>query len=169
MRGPLSPRERAGVRGKGAIGLLYRVTTSFAPPDNLPNLSGIGRPRLLASRASRLVVIRVSAAGRRHADEWVRAWLQTSARPELKPRVALAGALANACLMQAFAEQLAGLKEKLLTMASHAESSVYKVIEALGKRDYDLAQRIEADDKAVAIRSDEGVPRASIRAAHDPK
>ena len=51
--------------------------------------------------------------------------------------------------MQAFAEELAGLKEKLLTMASHAESSVYKVIEALGKRDYDLARRIEADDAAI--------------------
>jgi phosphate transport system protein len=51
--------------------------------------------------------------------------------------------------MQAFAEELAGLKEQLLTMASHAESSVYRVIEALGKRDYDLAQRIEADDAAI--------------------
>ena len=53
--------------------------------------------------------------------------------------------------MQAFEEDLAGLKEKLLTMASHAESSVYKVIEALGNRDYDLAQRIEADDTAIDL------------------
>ena len=51
--------------------------------------------------------------------------------------------------MQPFEQQLAGLKEKLLTMASHAESSVYKVIEALGKRDYDLAQRVEADDTVI--------------------
>src|ERR1035438_4564015 len=34
-------------RGLGAIGLLYRVETSFAPPNNVPNLSGIGRPRRL--------------------------------------------------------------------------------------------------------------------------
>ncbi len=51
--------------------------------------------------------------------------------------------------MQVFEGELAGLKEKLLTMASHAESSVYKVIEALGKRDYDLAQRVEADDSVI--------------------
>lgn len=53
--------------------------------------------------------------------------------------------------MQTLEEELAGLKEKLLTMASHAEASVYKVIEALGKRDYDLAQRIEADDTAIDL------------------
>jgi phosphate transport system protein len=51
--------------------------------------------------------------------------------------------------MQSFEQELASLKESLLTMASHAESSVYKVIEALDKRDYDLAQRIEADDTAI--------------------
>ena len=33
--------------------------------------------------------------------------------------------------MQNFNGELANLKEMLLTMASHAESSVYKVIEAL--------------------------------------
>ena len=69
----------------------------------------------------------------------------------MKLRVALARPLANACRMQAFAEQLAGLKEKLLTMASHAESAVYRVIEALGRRDYDLAQRIEAEDTAIDL------------------
>ena len=41
------------MRGKGAIGLLYRVKTSFVPPDNLPNLSGIARGRALSS-SSRL-------------------------------------------------------------------------------------------------------------------
>ena len=51
--------------------------------------------------------------------------------------------------MRVFEDELAGLKEKLLTMASHAESSVYRVIEALGKRDYDLAQRIEAEDTVI--------------------
>jgi hypothetical protein len=54
VRGPLSPRERAGVRGKGAIGLLYRVTTSIAPPDNLPNLSGFGRGRQRSGHAATL-------------------------------------------------------------------------------------------------------------------
>jgi phosphate transport system protein len=46
-------------------------------------------------------------------------------------------------------QELADLKEMLLTMASHAESSVYKVIEALGKRDYDLALRVQADDAVI--------------------
>ena len=41
LRGPLSPRERAGVRGKGAIDRLYRVKTSLAPSNNLPIPSGI--------------------------------------------------------------------------------------------------------------------------------
>jgi len=63
-----------------------------------------------------------------------------------KLRVAFPADFANVCRMRSFEDELAGLKEKLLTMASHAESSVYKVIEALGKRDYDLAQHIEAED-----------------------
>ena len=72
-----------------------------------------------------------------------------SVYPRVKLRIALPGALAEPCLMQPFEQELAGLKEKLLTMASHAESSVYKVIEALGNRDYDLAQRVEADDTVI--------------------
>jgi phosphate transport system protein len=51
--------------------------------------------------------------------------------------------------MQEFDQALAGLKEMLLTMASHAESSVHKVIEALGKRDYDLALRVQAEDNVI--------------------
>ncbi len=51
--------------------------------------------------------------------------------------------------MQAFEEELAGLKEKLLTMASHAEAGVRKAVEALGKRDYDLALRLQADDAVI--------------------
>jgi phosphate transport system protein len=69
------------------------------------------------------------------------------ALPKLK--IALASSLPEAGSMQPFEQQLVGLKEQLLTMASHAESSVYKVIEALERRDYDLAQRIEADDTAI--------------------
>jgi len=38
------------------------------------------------------------------------------------------------------------LKEKLLTMASHAEAAVKNAIEAYLKRDYDLAQRVRDDD-----------------------
>jgi len=64
--------------------------------------------------------------------------------------------------MQSFAQELAGLKEKLLTMASHAESSVGKVIEALGKRDYDLAVRIQAED-AVIDRFEIEVDELAIR------
>jgi phosphate transport system protein len=51
--------------------------------------------------------------------------------------------------MQSFEQELVGLKERLLTMASHAESSVGKVIEALGKRDYDLALRVQAEDAVI--------------------
>ena len=73
--------------------------------------------------------------------------------------------------MQPFEQELAGLKEKLLTMASHAESSVRKAIEALGKRDYDLALRVQAEDAVIdrfevevddwAVRLLSGAPRAS--------
>jgi len=66
-----------------------------------------------------------------------------------KLRIALPGAFANARLMQPFEQELAGLKEKLLTMSSHAEASVRNVIEALGKRDYDLAVRVQADDAVI--------------------
>jgi phosphate transport system protein len=69
--------------------------------------------------------------------------------PGIKLRIALPGALVEAGCMQPFEQQLAGLKERLLTMASHAESSVHRVIEALGKRDYELAQRVEADDTVI--------------------
>ena len=51
--------------------------------------------------------------------------------------------------MQAFEQELAGLKEMLLTMASHAESSVQRAIEALGKRDYELALRLQAEDEVI--------------------
>ena len=51
--------------------------------------------------------------------------------------------------MQEFDQALAGLKEMLLTMASHAESSVHKVAEALGKRDYDLALQVQAEDNVI--------------------
>jgi phosphate transport system protein len=51
--------------------------------------------------------------------------------------------------MQSFEPDLAGLKEKLLTMASHAESSVGKAVEALGKRDYDLALRVQSQDSVI--------------------
>ena len=73
--------------------------------------------------------------------------------------------------MQPFEQELADLKEKLLTMASHAESSVRKAIEALGKRDYDLALRVQAEDAVIdrfevevddwAVRLLSGAPRAS--------
>jgi phosphate transport system protein len=63
--------------------------------------------------------------------------------------VALSPVLAKPYGMQVFADELAGLKEKLLTMASHAEAGVGKVIEAFGKRDYDLALRVQADDAVI--------------------
>ena len=51
--------------------------------------------------------------------------------------------------MQPFDQDLAELKEKLLTMASHAEAGVQRAIEALGKRDYDAALLVQADDAVI--------------------
>jgi phosphate transport system protein len=67
----------------------------------------------------------------------------------MKLSIALPAALAKAGLMQTIEENLAGLKDKLLTMASHAESAVQRGIEALVKRDYDLALRVQADDAVI--------------------
>ena len=73
--------------------------------------------------------------------------------------------------MQPFEQELAGLKDQLLTMASHAELSVAKAIEALSQRDYDLALRVQAEDAVIdrfeievddqAIRLLARAPRAS--------
>jgi phosphate transport system protein len=48
-----------------------------------------------------------------------------------------------------FEQELAGLKEKLLTMASHAEAAVTKAINALTERDDELARRVMSDDVIV--------------------
>ena len=48
-----------------------------------------------------------------------------------------------------FENELVGLKEKLLTMASHAEGAVTKSIKALVERDDELARRVMADDVIV--------------------
>jgi phosphate transport system protein len=48
-----------------------------------------------------------------------------------------------------FENELAGLKQKLLTMASHAERAVNKSIEALVERDDELARNVMADDVIV--------------------
>jgi phosphate transport system protein len=48
-----------------------------------------------------------------------------------------------------FDNELVGLKEKLLTMASHAEGAVTKAIKALVERDDELARRVMADDTIV--------------------
>ncbi len=67
----------------------------------------------------------------------------------LKLGVALPAFLTKLRGMQVFEDELAELKEKLLTMASHAEAGVGKVIEALGKRDYELALQVQADDAVI--------------------
>jgi phosphate transport system protein len=64
--------------------------------------------------------------------------------------------------MQEAHQELARLKEMLLTMASHAESSVHKVVEALGQRDYDVALRVQTDD-AVIDRFEVEVDELAIR------
>ncbi|HYG36140.1 MAG TPA: phosphate signaling complex protein PhoU [Clostridia bacterium] len=48
-----------------------------------------------------------------------------------------------------FEQELAGLKNTLLTMASHAESAVRRAVEALMNRDYDLAERVRAEDEII--------------------
>src|SRR5579864_8728497 len=48
-----------------------------------------------------------------------------------------------------FENELAGPKEKLLIMASHAEAAVSKGIKALVERDDELARRVMADDVLV--------------------
>ena len=45
--------------------------------------------------------------------------------------------------------ELGGLKEKLLTMASHAEVAVNEAMRALIERDYDLALRVKANDQVL--------------------
>jgi phosphate transport system protein len=46
-------------------------------------------------------------------------------------------------------QDLSALKEKLLTMASHAEAGVQRAVEAFVKRDYDLAVLVQADDTII--------------------
>lgn len=45
-----------------------------------------------------------------------------------------------------FEHELASLKERLLTMASHAEDAVNRAVQALAQRDYDLALKVKEDD-----------------------
>jgi len=51
--------------------------------------------------------------------------------------------------MQHFVSELAGLKEKLLRMASYAESSVRRAVQALVTRDHELALRVRNEDGAI--------------------
>jgi phosphate transport system protein len=45
--------------------------------------------------------------------------------------------------------ELGELKQKLLTMASHAESAVNEALRALAERDYDLALRVKENDRVL--------------------
>ena len=51
--------------------------------------------------------------------------------------------------MEHFDMELDVLKQKLLTMASHAETAVNEALQALAQRDRDLAQRIKDNDRIV--------------------
>lgn len=51
--------------------------------------------------------------------------------------------------MEHFDMELDGLKQKLLTMASHAETAVNRAIEALIMRNYDLAMKVKEDDEVI--------------------
>ena len=48
--------------------------------------------------------------------------------------------------MAHFKQELEGLKNTLLRMASHAEAAVKQAVRALESRDYDLAVRVRSDD-----------------------
>ena len=48
-----------------------------------------------------------------------------------------------------FGEDLHQLKEKLLTMASHAESAVGRAVRAVTTRDDDLAREVKSDDRLI--------------------
>jgi phosphate transport system protein len=48
-----------------------------------------------------------------------------------------------------FDSNLDGLKQKLLTMATHAETAVNEAIRALAERDYELALRVKANDQVL--------------------
>jgi phosphate transport system protein len=51
--------------------------------------------------------------------------------------------------MQHFEQEIATLKERLLTMASLAEGAVNKAIKALVERDDDLARQVKEEDSAI--------------------
>jgi phosphate transport system protein len=51
--------------------------------------------------------------------------------------------------MNHFQQELASLKNTLLTMASHAETAVKRSVEALTNRDYELAVNVRADDTII--------------------
>jgi len=51
--------------------------------------------------------------------------------------------------MTHFEQELADLKNTLLTMASHAESAVRQAVEAVVSRDYDLAMRVRNADVVI--------------------
>ena len=46
-----------------------------------------------------------------------------------------------------FEAGLDSLRQKLLTMASHAETAVNQAVQALVQRDYDLAQQVKDNDR----------------------
>ncbi len=48
-----------------------------------------------------------------------------------------------------FEKELSDLKEKLLAMASHAESSLTRAVQALVQRDHELALRVRAEDEII--------------------
>ena len=79
----------------------------------------------------------------------MRIYPRTTRYPRVKHEIAFPRGFSDACDMEPFERQIASLKEMLLTMANHAEAAVYKVMEALAKRDYDLARRIETDDTVI--------------------
>lgn len=51
--------------------------------------------------------------------------------------------------MERFDSELDALKQKLLTMASYAETAVNRALQALTQRDLDLALRVKEDDRVI--------------------
>jgi phosphate transport system protein len=64
--------------------------------------------------------------------------------------------------MTHFEQELAALKQMLLTMASHAETSVRNAVKALIERDDDLARRVKQDD-TILDTFEKDIDEAAIR------
>ena len=77
-------------------------------------------------------------------DSFQRVWLF-----EYRPAVSALVPEGLRIVENQFEQQLGGLKEKLLLMASHAEAAVNRSVKALVRRDDELARRTKEEDNVI--------------------